>query len=77
MAPQPIKLVHLNPRQQAQVKSLQKVVQKRAQEHSLNPMLMASRKDLESLVTGSEETPLLKGWRRELIGEELLALLAR
>ncbi len=77
MAPQPIKLVHLNPRQQAQVKSLQKVVRKRAQEHSLNPMLMASRKDLESLVTGSEETPLLKGWRRELIGEELLALLAR
>jgi ribonuclease D len=39
----------------------------------INSAAVASRKDLLALVR-DEESPLLKGWRRKLAGEELLAL---
>ena len=38
--------------------------------------LLASRDDLERLAAGEREaSPLLEGWRRKMVGEELLALL--
>lgn len=39
----------------------------------INSAAVASRKDLLALVR-DEESPLLKGWRRKLAGEELLAM---
>jgi ribonuclease D len=39
----------------------------------INSAAVANRKDLLALVR-DEESPLLKGWRRKLAGEELLAM---
>jgi ribonuclease D len=41
------------------------------------PEVLATRRDVEGMVLGSaEESPLLRGWRREVIGLPLLELLA-
>jgi len=44
-----------------------------AEQHAINSALIAGRKDLIALLRG-EKTRLLSGWRREIAGEELLAL---
>lgn len=44
-----------------------------ADRHAINSTIIASRKDLLALIRG-EKTHLLRGWRREIAGEELLAL---
>lgn len=52
------------------------LVRLRAREHGVAMPLLASRDELERLAAGDRETsPLLDGWRRGLIGEELVALL--
>ncbi len=42
-------------------------------EQDINSAAVASRKDLLALIR-DEDSPLLKGWRRKLAGEELLAM---
>ncbi|MHB9003820.1 MAG: ribonuclease D [Coriobacteriia bacterium] len=52
------------------------LVRLRAKQHDVAVPLLASRDDLEHLAGGDrEESPLLQGWRREIVGEELLELL--
>lgn len=52
------------------------LVRLRAREHNVAVPLLASREDLERLIAGErEENELLQGWRRTLVGEELLELL--
>lgn len=52
------------------------LVRLRAKEHGVATPLLASRTDLEQLAAGErEETPLLEGWRKSLVGNELLRLL--
>ena len=46
-----------------------------AQEASISPQAIATRKDIEALVSGNRELGLLQGWRMELVGRELLDLL--
>lgn len=41
----------------------------------LSPELLATRRDMEQLARGEREIGLLKGWRRAVIGEALLAAL--
>lgn len=55
---------------------LSAVVRIRAEQNSLNPVILASRKELEDLVAGSEDCSLLAGWRYQMAGRELQALLA-
>ena len=55
---------------------LSAVVRIRAEQNSLNPVILASRKDLEDLLLGEEESVLLSGWRHQMAGRELQALLA-
>ncbi len=51
------------------------LVRVRASEHGIAVPLLASRADLERLAGGErEDSPLLTGWRRALIGDELLEL---
>ena len=45
-----------------------------ADEYRINAASLASRKDLVALVQGEENIAILKGWRREMAGNELLAL---
>jgi ribonuclease D len=43
--------------------------------HALNPAVLATRKQLERLVSGDAEVEFMHGWRRKLVGERLQALL--
>ncbi len=52
------------------------LVRIRAEENALNPTILASRKDLESLLFNEDEDcPLLHGWRYTMAGKELVGLL--
>lgn len=52
------------------------LVRVRANQHDVAVPLLASRDELECLAAGDRETsPLLEGWRRAMIGEELVELL--
>lgn len=45
-----------------------------AAQHRVSAPLLATRRDIEALVLGRRDLPLLQGWRRHLAGEELLAM---
>jgi len=45
-----------------------------AAQYQINSASIASRKELVALVQGEEDIPLLRGWRREMAGNELLAM---
>jgi len=52
------------------------LVRVRGKEHGVAMPLLASRDDLERLAAGEREaSPLLEGWRRSMVGNELLELL--
>lgn len=51
------------------------VVRIRAEENSLNPIILATRKDLEQLLFGDEDSLLLNGWRYNMAGRELQGML--
>ena len=52
------------------------LVRVRASEHGIAVPLLATRSDLEHLAAGEdEESPLLQGWRKALIGDDLQRLL--
>jgi ribonuclease D len=61
--------------QEAVLDVLTAVVRIRADENSLNPMILASRKDLEKLLFDGEDNALLQGWRYSMVGKELQGLL--
>ncbi|WP_150050182.1 ribonuclease D [Methylomonas rhizoryzae] len=54
---------------------LSAVVRIRAEENQLNPVILATRKELEQLLFGEEDCPLLQGWRYKMAGQELQGLL--
>ena len=54
---------------------LSAVVRIRAEQNSLNPVILATRKELEQLVFGDSDCPLLHGWRYNMAGQELQGLL--
>jgi ribonuclease D len=39
------------------------------------PSMIATRSEIRSLVSGRRDLPLLRGWRRDLVGKEILAML--
>lgn len=55
---------------------LSALVRLQAAKHGINPTTLASRKDLERFLAHPEDSVLCQGWRRQLIGEELMAFLA-
>ena len=63
------------PKQEAVLDVLTAVVRMRADENSLNPVILASRKDLEKLLLDEQESSLLLGWRYSMVGKELQGLL--
>ncbi|MFO1356480.1 MAG: ribonuclease D [Gammaproteobacteria bacterium] len=58
-----------------QVKRLGAVVQKVAGELGIAPEVLATRSDLAALLRGARDLRPLRGWRRAVIGETLLAAL--
>ncbi len=57
------------------VRNLSKVTQQTAQELGVVPEILATRRDMERLVAGDRDAGPLTGWRRDLIGQRLLAAL--
>ena len=51
------------------------LVRLRARENNIAFQTLANQKELTDLARGHSDVDLLKGWRREIVGEELLALL--
>lgn len=62
-----------DPELQARVKQLATIVQKRANELGIATELLATRRDLESIVRHDTSADVLSGWRNEVVGKELLA----
>jgi ribonuclease D len=73
--------VPLRPRTGAQekmVKALRGLLKERCEAGEVATTVVATRRDLERLVTSDEpDIPALKGWRREFFGEAALALTRR
>ncbi|RMG27372.1 MAG: ribonuclease D [Gammaproteobacteria bacterium] len=65
----------LEPAQEAAIDLLAGALRLLAERHRIHPNVLANRKALEQLVRGERDLPLLRGWRRELAGEHLLAVL--
>lgn len=80
-AQMPAELPRINPRgvpdaqKTALVKQLSVVHQAAALELNLPPEILATRRDLEQLADGRRDIAVLSGWRREVIGQRLLAAL--
>ena len=64
-----------DPQKTALVKKLSSLHQSVATELNLPPEILATRRDLEQLADGRQDGAILAGWRREVIGERLLAAL--
>jgi ribonuclease D len=65
-----------NEAQKKRLKTMQATVANRARELGISPELIAPRKELSAaILTGNTDTRVFRGWRGELIGEELLRLL--
>ena len=64
------------PNVDAQVDMLMAVVRMRAREHDIAIPTLASHADLVDIARGHlDKTAVMKGWRRELVGNDLLELL--
>jgi ribonuclease D len=61
--------------QEAVLDVMTAVVRVRADENSLNPIILGNRKNLEKLLLDEEDSPLLHGWRYSMVGKELQGLL--
>jgi ribonuclease D len=62
----------------ARAARLLQVVRDVAAELDVGAEVLATRRDVEALAFGSgvpDDSPLLRGWRREVVGEKLLAAL--
>ena len=70
------KKVRLSPSQDAIVDLLSTLTKLRGDELGIHPAVLASRKELEKLLTAPEDSTLCRGWRKALIGEQLKELLA-
>ncbi len=71
-------LPQAGPRERAQLKTLRKVVADAAEALDLEPTVLATKRDMEELLFSPEPRELpqrLQGWRREVVGEPLLAAL--
>ena len=67
------------PEQMALATRLLQVVRDIAAELDMGAEVLATRKDVEAIAFGSgapDDSPLMRGWRREVVGTKLLAALA-
>ena len=62
-------------KQKAALRHMQKLVAECADDLGIAAEIIAPRKELSAAMLGQRDIRLLRGWRRDLIGERLLALL--
>lgn len=61
--------------EEAKADLIMSLLHRQAAVHDLTPGLFATRGDIQRLVRGNRDVPLLTGWRRELAGEMALDIL--
>ena len=71
----PARKVKLTPLQDAALDVLSAVAKSHATHLQINPTILAPRKSLEDLIKGQRETQIMQGWRADLIGQNLCAVL--
>lgn len=67
----------LTPEHRPLMASMRKLVQKKATELSVDPALLASRRELESLILSTHDQPVSErflGWRNDIITTDLLVI---
>ncbi len=64
----------LDSEQTRRYRAMVDAVERRASELQISAALLASRRDLKALARGERSGALLSGWRRQMIGDELLAM---
>ena len=52
------------------------LVRVRGAENAINPAMLASRDELARVILGERDAEVLHGWKKTLIGDDLLMLLA-
>ncbi len=62
------------PQQQSLADLMQCLVRLKGQQHRIAPASLAARKELEAIASGVRDLPVLKGWKREIVGDALLRL---
>ena len=67
----------LEPAQERAVKQLLSRLREISEAAGVAAPMLATRRDVEALVRGRRDLPLLQDWRRELAGDELLGMLER
>lgn len=60
---------------QSAVKALGEVLREQAERMGMAPEILATRRELTGLLRGELDQPVMSGWRREAVGERLLAAL--
>lgn len=65
----------LTPGQKAALRRLQATLQATAAGLDIGPEVLATRRDLTALLRGAQDAAPLRGWRRQVVGEALLAAL--
>jgi len=65
----------LNTLQDAALDVLTAVAKTHADQLKINASVLAPRKSLEDLIRGNHDTPVMKGWRKSLIGEPIISVL--
>jgi ribonuclease D len=61
-----------NPEEQRRLKELTATVKKIAEDLKVSPEILATRRDLQALMSGKTDIAPLQGWRRQVLGEALL-----
>lgn len=69
--PSLVRRIQLNPNQEALLDALSAIVKLQAATHGINSTALTSRHDLELLVSGNLDVPLLHGWRHGLAGKQV------
>lgn len=62
-----------DPERERQLKTLSAIVRRIAADVGLSPEVLATRRDLQNLLNGRRDIEPLRSWRREVVGDALLA----
>lgn len=65
----------LSQQQNAIADALMALVRKFCDEHAISPVAVVSRKEVERMVSGEIDLPILQGWRNEIVGHHLKGFL--
>lgn len=66
------KLTGLNADQRRRMKKIMQRIAARAAQEEISRELLTNRHEVENFIRGETDSPLFKGWRRDLIGAEIL-----